>query len=228
MFKKIFCILVSFILVCNLIFIANAEVDPMTMLHDCKTPFGNFKANKDSEKGDCIAYPFTGSTSSFASSVNFTAKDATGCDTLALDIYLSDVDMLTNISELYLEITSSGTCDHAENAWPLQSVLKPDKLQNGWNTIYLYLSDSYVTDGACDLSAINYIRIFASFDGLALRGETIKFDNIRMIWTGGYDYSDISLDFYRGDNLDTDIRIAGQPAPDLTNRHANITTTIGR
>ena len=228
MFRKMFCIFVSIVLVCNMIWIATAEVDPMTMLYDCKTPFGNFQANKDTEKGDCVAYSFTGSTFNFASSVKFAPKDATGLDTLALDIYFSDVNMLANMSELYLEITSSGTCDHAENAWPLQSVLKPDKLQNGWNTIYLYLSDSYVTDGACDLSAINYIRIFASFDGLALRGETIKFDNIRMIWTGGYDYSDISLDFYRGDNLDTDIRIVGQSEPDLANRHANITTTIGR
>jgi hypothetical protein len=107
-------------------------------------------------------------------------------------------------------------------------LLNPDKLQTGWNTLYLYLSDSYVTDGECDLSAINYIRIFSFFDGAALKGETIKFDNIRMIYTGGYDYSDISLDFYRGDNLDKDIVIEGQPAPDLANRHSNVTTAVGR
>jgi len=227
MFKKIFCILVSVILVCNLTFLATAEVEPM-MLHDCKTAFGQFKANKDSEKGDCVAYAFTGTSFNFASAVKFNPKDASGCDTLAIDIYLSDVDILKGITEMYIEITSSGTCDHQENAWPLHMLLKADKLTAVWNTVYLYLTDSYKTDGECDLSAINYIRIFSSFDGPALAGETIKFDNIRMTYTGGYDYSDTNLDFYRGDNLDTDIVIAGQKAPDLANRHQNITTVIGR
>lgn len=228
MLKKIFCILISLVLVCNLTFLATAEVEPMTMLHDCKTPFGNFKADKDAEKGDCVAFAFSGYAYNFAGSVKFSPKDATDMDTLAIDIYLSDLDILTGLTEMFIEITSSGTCDHQENAWPLHSLLKPDRLQPGWNTVYLYLTDSYKTDGECDLSAINYIRIFASFDGSILAGETIKFDNIRMTWTGGYDYSDTNLDFYRGDNYDTDIRIEGQPAPDLANRHANITTVIGR
>lgn len=200
----------------------------MTLLYDCKTPFGSFNANQDSKKGDCLSYTFLSGTFDFANSVKFTPKDATGTDTLALDLYLSDVSILTKMSQFYIEITSSGTCDQQENAWPLHMVLKPDKLKSGWNTVQLYLTDSYVTDGECDLSAINYIRIFASFDGAALAGETFKVDNIRMIWTGGYDYSDVNLDFYRGDHYDTDILIEGQSAPDLANRHANITTAVGR
>jgi hypothetical protein len=228
MLKKVFCIFISIIFVCNLTFFAIAEEENVTLLHDCNTAFGLFKVDRDPDVGNCLTYRFDGSAVDFASAVQFPPKDASDADTLAIDIYFSDLDMIAYIDQLYLEITSSGTCDHQENAWPIQSLLKPDKMQPGWNTIYLYLTDSYVTDGSCDLSAINYIRIFSFFNAKKLVGETIKFDNIRMIYTGGYDYSDISLDFYRGDNLDTDIRIEGQQAPDLANRHANITTAVGR
>ena len=227
MFKKLFCILVSLILIANLTFLATAEVEPM-MLHDGKNAFGDFKSDKDGEKGDCVAYHFSGGASSFVSGVKFAPKDASGCDTLVIDVYLSDLEILAGLTDMYIEITSSGTCDHEENAWVLHNHLKSGKLEQGWNTVYLYLSDSMETDGKCDLSAINFIRIFSTFNGSALAGKTIKFDNIRMIWTGGYDYSDVNLDFYRGDNLDTDIIIKGQAAPDLANRHANITTAIGR
>ena len=44
-----------------------------------------------------------------------------------------------------------------------------------------------------------------------------------MIYTGGYDYADLDMDFYRGDNLDIDITIKGQEKPDLTHRHDHIT-----
>ena len=228
MFKKIFCMLISIILVCNLTFLATAEEDPI-MLHDCKKAFGQFHADQDAEVGNCVAYTFSKSAFSFASADKFSPKDATGCDTLVIDIYLSDLDILSGLTEMYIEITSSGVCDKQENAWPLHSVLRANSnLKPGWNTVYLYLTDSYKTDGECDLSAINYVRIFSSFEGYALAGKTIKFSNIRMTYTGGYDYSDTNLDFYRGDNLDVDIVIAGQKAPDLTNRHQNITTVIGR
>jgi hypothetical protein len=228
MLKKIFCIVISLMFICNLTFFAIAEEENVTLLHDCNTAFGSFKVDRDPDVGNCLAYTFDGTAKDFANAIKFSPKDASDADTLAIDVYFSDLKMLSYIRDLYIEITSSGQCDHQENAWPLQMLLNPDKLQTGWNTLYLYLSDSYVTDGECDLSAINYIRIFSFFDGAALKGETIKFDNIRMIYTGGYDYSDISLDFYRGDNLDKDIVIEGQSAPDLANRHSNVTTAVGR
>lgn len=227
MIKKVFCILIALLLISNLTFFAIAEEEDVTLLHDCNTAFGTFKLDNDDEKGKCVAHAFTASQSSFANSASFKALDASDADTLAIDVYLSDPAMMAGISEMYIEITSSGTCDKQENAWPVHAALKSSKIQAGWNTIYLYLNESYETDGGCDLSAINYIRIFSFFDGAAVSGETIKFDNIRMIYTGGYDYADLSLDFYRGDNTNINIYIEGQDEPDLENRHANITMAVG-
>ena len=56
----------------------------------------------------------------------------------------------------------------------------------------------------------------------------LKIDDIRMIYTGGYDYSDLSFEAYRGDNPTVDIRIEGQAEPDLANRNGNITVAVGR
>ncbi len=227
MLKKIICIFVSLILMCNLTFFVIAEEEDVTLLHDCNTSFGSFVRDDDQEKGACVAHTFSSGTNSFANQAQFSPIDASDADTLAIDIYLSDTAMMANISELYIEITSSGTCDKLENAWPVHNALKSGKIKAGWNTIYLYLNESYVTAGGCDLSAINYIRIFSFFEGNAIKGETIKFDNIRMIHTGGYDYSDLSMDFYRGDNTNVNIRISGQKEPDLANRHSNITMVVG-
>ena len=227
MLKRIFCIAVSLLLIGNLILFSFAEEKDVTLLHNCDSSFGSFRLDKDSERGSCIAHTFSAGTDSFANQTQFKPIDASEGDTLAIEVYLSDPAMLANIRELYVEITSSGTCDKQENAWPLHSVLKSGKVKAGWNTIYLYLNESYETEGACDLSAINYIRIFGFFDGKAISGETIKFDYIRMIYTGGYDYADLSMTFYRGDNTNVDIYIDGQNDPDLENRHSNITMTVG-
>jgi hypothetical protein len=107
-------------------------------------------------------------------------------------------------------------------------VLGSAKLKAGWNTVYFYLADSGATNGDCDLSAINYFRIYAEFNGAALKGQVLKLDDIRMVYTGGYDYSDLSLEAYRGDNPTVDILIEGQSEPDLAHRHDNITVAVGR
>ena len=49
-----------------------------------------------------------------------------------------------------------------------------------------------------------------------------------MVYTGGYDYSDLSFEAYRGDNPTVDIRIEGQNEPDLAHRHDHITVAVGR
>jgi hypothetical protein len=113
MLKKVFCIFISIIFVCNLTFFAIAEEENVTLLHDCNTAFGLFKVDRDPDVGNCLAYRFDGSAVDFASAVQFPPKDASDADTLAIDIYFSDLDMIAYIDQLYLEITSSGTCDQA-------------------------------------------------------------------------------------------------------------------
>lgn len=229
MFKKIAVALMALIMILQLNFFVIAEEEDVVVIHDCNSSFGTFRVNKDSERGNCLALEFHAGMKDFANQCSFTRPiDAEGMDTLAMELYLSDPEMLRHIQQLYIEITSSGTCDKEENAWPAQMLLNPNKLQPGWNTVYFYLNDSAETQGKCDLSAINYIRIFGFLDGAALEGEILKIDDIRMIYTGGYDYADLDMDFYRGDNLDVDITIKGQEKPDLTHRHDHITMIGGK
>ncbi len=226
--KRIFCILVVMLMIGNLSFYAVAEEKNMTVLHRCDTAFGSFVVQSDAEQGKCLVLDFNGRGNDFANGVKFAPIDATGCDTLAMDIYVSDPTMFSHMTQMYIEITSSGTCDESETAWEAHRLLASGNLSRGWNTVYFYLEDSSGTNGECDLSAINYLRIYSFFDGAALKGQTLKFDNIRMIYTGGYDYSDLSLEAYRGDNPTVDILIEGQSEPDLAHRHDNITVAVGR
>lgn len=229
MFKKIAVALMALTMILQLNFFVIAEEEDVVVLHNCDTAFGTFRVNKDAERGNCLALEFRAGMKDFANQCSFTRPiDAEGMDTLAMELYLSDPEMLRHIQQLYIEITSSGTCDKEENAWPAQMLLNPDKLLPGWNTVYFYLNDSAETEGKCDLSAINYIRIFGFLDGAALEGEILKIDDIRMIYTGGYDYADLDMDFYRGDNLDVDITIKGQEKPDLSHRHDHITMIGGK
>ena len=227
MFKKIVVILMALAMVLQFNTFVIAEEEDVVLLHNCDTAFGSFRVNNDSERDSCLALEFRAGMKDFANSCSFSPIDAEGMDTVAFELYLSDPAMLTHIQQLYLEITSSSTCDKEENAWAVHMLLNPDKLEPGWNTVYLYLNDSSETAGKCDLTAINYIRIFGFLDGTALVGETLKIDDIRMIYTGGYDYADLDMDFYRGDNLDIDIKIKGQEAPDLAHRHDHITMIGG-
>lgn len=227
MLKKISVILMALIMALQLNIFTIAEEEDVVVLHDCNTEFGSFRANNDSERGKCLALEFHAGMKEFVNQCKFSPINADGMDTVAFELYLSDPDMLNHIQQFYFEITSSGTCDEQENAWSVHMQLDPDKMEPGWNTVYLYLNDSSETAGKCDLTAINYIRIFAFFDGGAMAGEILKIDDIRMIYTGGYDYSDLDMDFYRGDNLDIDIKIKGQNEPDLAHRHDHITMIGG-
>ncbi len=228
MFKKIIVMLMALIMVLQLNIYAIAEEENVVVLHNCDSAFGAFKVNQDAERGKCLAMEFYAGMKDFVCQNTFSAIDAEGTDTLAMEMYFSDPAMIEHFEQLYIEITSSGVCDKEENAWAAQMLLKPDKLEIGWNTVYFYLNDSAESAGKCDLSAINFIRIFGFFNGAALEGEILKIDNIRMIYTGGYDYSDLDMDFYRGDNLDVDIKIKGQSKPDLAHRHDHITMIGGK
>ena len=226
--KRIFCILTVILMIANLVFYAVAEEKNVTVLYNCDTAFGRFTLDNDAQRGKCLAMNFNGTGKDFANAVLFAPINAKGCDTLAMEIYVSDPKMISNITQMYVEITSSGICDQQETAWPAHSVLSSAKLKAGWNTVYFYLSDSGATNGDCDLSAINYFRVYGEYNGAALKGQVLKIDNIRMIYTGGYDYSDLSFEAYRGDNPTVEIRIEGQTEPDLARRNDNITVAVGR
>ena len=89
---------------------------------------------------------------------------------LCLWFYLSDVNALDLSQPGMLEITSSGTCDADESAWPLSGM----GLHDGWNFLDLKLSDATAT-GTIDLTHVNYLRIYH----LGLKSElTVKIDDV--------------------------------------------------
>ncbi len=74
---------------------------------------------------------------------------------MKLQLYISDVSAVDMSGQL--EITSSGDADQEEYHWKLDQM----ELKNGWNNVYVTLTEAYVTNGSADLSNINYMRIYA-------------------------------------------------------------------
>lgn len=131
----------------------------------------------DQQEGKaCVEWTITGGSDSVLATT-FPAVDATGANTLAFDLYISDLDALYTCRNFWLEMTSSGTCDVEEDSWNfLDSAIT---LQEGWNHLELSIEKS---GGACDLSRVNYLRI--ACQGVAGEGTrvTMRLDNIYLTW----------------------------------------------
>lgn len=230
--KKILrCLVVAFLIVFMCLPTYAVTEEDVVVLHNMDTAIGSWTLNTTdpSEGTGCAAYRFSQDSTRFALGTSFPAKDATGADTLAIDIYVSSADLITKIKQLMLEITSSGKYDVEEYAWSLHEKNNTGVLKEGWNTVYLYIDEAILTGGAADLSRINYFRIYANdIDGAALDGEEIRLDNLRLCYTGGRDWGKITgMDYYYGDNANTDIVIPGKTAPDLMRRDDGITVVAG-
>lgn len=95
---------------------------------------------------------------------------------LQLWIYVSDASAF-NSAQGQIEITSAGTYDQEELAWPLP------KVNNGWTKVVLKLSDGISRGGEVNLKAVNYFRIWAKLpDGGA--SVQAKIDAIRFYQEG--------------------------------------------
>lgn len=104
--------------------------------------------------------------------LRFPAVDATGCNTLEFDLYLSHPDLFEKAGECAIELTSSGTCDIEECFW------YPDDqpLEKGWNHIALPISS-----GACRMNHLNFFRIYAvNIPRFTNDTISVKLDNIRV------------------------------------------------
>lgn len=108
-----------------------------------------------------------------------------GANTLVLDLYVSSAEDMYTAGTFDFEMTSSGTCDIEEDGWNM----KECDLVDGWNHIELRID---VTSQTCDLTRINYLRIYAL--GLSLEDDlTVGLDNIHLTYKD-YGVEDKNID----------------------------------
>lgn len=239
MSKKILCVLMSVLLLigCLAVTVSAVEEKDTVALVNCDSAFGSFslnKAQKTEGKGS-LELPMKDESFKFANSLALPAvKNVDNCDTLAFDIYLtSPSEILSTFSEFTIELTSSGKYDSAEVAFIIHGDLKgyASSMQPGWNTVYFYFNNVNYTNNPdpVDLTKINFVRIFGtSVGGAGLSKETMLIDNLRVCNTGGPSFEDLeNLEQFRGDNADVDISVDGMDAPDVDNRHNEITISQG-
>ena len=211
---------------CTSVFAAREESEVVS-LFDCDTGFGGFAPDKSEKTEGAASAGYTlGGGGSFVAEKKLSEEyDVSECDTIAFDLYISDVDQAKAINNILFEVSSSGKCDEGELQWDFIGQLRDDRLEEGWNTIYLDFGSA--TNTEFDKAALNYFRIYSTSYEKDAVGLDIKVDNIRACYTGGDDYSDLSMDFYKGNNDDKDVIIQGQPAPDLDKRDEGITKVDG-
>ena len=225
--KKVLTLLIATLLVVTFCTpMAAREESDAVLLFDAEKAFGSFSLDRNEmTEGDAsVSVKLSGEA--FVAGYTFPrGVDITGCDTIAIDIYVSDLDKVAALSNVFFEISSSGTCDKDELQWEFAAQLKDANFEEGWNTVYLDLGVATEANNL-DETAINFIR-FYTFHSAAANGLVIKLDNVRACVTGGEDFSDMELKAYQGDNSDADVIIQGQSAPDLTKRDEGITKVAG-
>ena len=92
----------------------------------------------------------------------------------SFSFFISDVSKIDLSAPGEIEITSSGGPDQKETRWEWKEKYIGN-LVNGWNEVVLPLKDATYQNGECDLSRINFMRIFS----LGITGPvTFKIDKI--------------------------------------------------
>lgn len=116
--------------------------------------------------------------------------DASGCDVIEFDLYISDLAALEAMKKnCALELSSSETCDYQEIAFSGEQIVEfgryGQEWQVGWNHIVLRIADATATNGpgsgsgkeaaSFDISNVNFVRFYLLS---ATTSHTIKIDNI--------------------------------------------------
>jgi hypothetical protein len=113
-----------------------------------------------------------------------TAIDATGCNVIEFDLYISDLGALEILKqECALELSSGGVNDVQEIAFTGEQIVEyglyGQEWKVGWNHVVLRLEDAIATNGdgnvPFDISNVNFIRFYLL---TATTSHTIKIDNI--------------------------------------------------
>lgn len=108
--------------------------------------------------------------------LKFSPIDASEMTHLCFDFYISEASKLSG-KGIQLELTSSGVSDKDEILVDY-SFDKWD-LDDGWNHLAIPLSDFRPNGGTCDMTKVNFIRLFSGSNIDAGDKMVTKLDNIR-------------------------------------------------
>ncbi len=181
--KQWLMLILSLVLIMALCLPAFAEQEDI-MLDDCDTSTwhggGNTKDRNEKTEGTASVSWTVPAGGSFAvHRVWDTPVDAGEANCLEFDLYVSNADAYYTLTGgESLELTSSGRPDQEEISWNLTGF----EVVDGWNHIVLHLPK----DGACDLSRINFMRLYANANNYG-SSFVLKLDNIRLVYSDGAD-----------------------------------------
>ena len=160
--------------------------DTSIPLFGCNSAWGSFIIDKENKVAGSASLSYIMSAPMTARKVLSSPVNATGMDTLEMDLYFSDLDIMNiDFDEATFEMSSSGVPDGAELyiffADLFEAIISP---KVGWNHVAVPIAQLAKADvakkGDFDISNINHIGIYWTKCETNKIGMTFKIDNIRL------------------------------------------------
>lgn len=161
------------------------KTDVRVPLFGCNSGWGGFVLDTNDKIAGSASLSFLMISPMTARKVLDTPVNATGMDTLEMDLYFSDLDIMKiDLGEATFEMSSSGVPDGAE-MWTFFSDLFDaivGQPQVGWNHVALPMSQMKTADvkklGEFDISNINHIGMYWTKCDTEKKNILFKVDNI--------------------------------------------------
>ncbi len=155
-------------------------------LFGCNSAWGNFILDRSDKVAGSASLSYIMSSPMTARKVLEAPVNATGMDTLEIDFYFSDLDVMNiDLGEATFEMSSSGAPDGAELFVFFADLFKSiENPKVGWNHAAVPIAQMKKSDvaqkGEFDISSINHIGIYWTKCVTEKIGMTMKIDNIRL------------------------------------------------
>lgn len=155
-------------------------------LFGCNSAWGGWMIDTEEKVAGSASLSYIMNSAMTARMVLPEAVDATGMDTLEMEIYFSDLEIMNiDFGEATFEMSSSGVPDGAELYVFFSRIFESiDEPTVGWNHVAIPLSKMSKSDiakkGDFDISHINHIGIYWTRCAAPKANMIMKIDNIRL------------------------------------------------
>lgn len=162
------------------------RTDTSVPLFGCNSSWGSFILDREDKVAGSASLSYIMSAPMTARKVLPEAVDATGMDTLEMDLYFSDLAIMDiNFGEATFEMSSSGVPDGAEKYIFFADLFKAIRGPKvGWNHVAVPIAQMKDADiakkGTFDIKSIDHIGIYWTKCETDKIGMTFKVDNIRL------------------------------------------------